>query len=103
MKLLWFLFITVIPKETRSQTANDIANNPNDFYMFENFELTHTVHQMEKNLIKRLKEVHQHLIKEHTYIKSLIDVRKKENCTTLDHLKKKQCVVDYSKELQDLR
>ena len=55
MILSTLLVFMCVPYFTLGQTKRDIENNPNDFHMFENFELTKSLYVNETKIMIKLK------------------------------------------------
>ena len=60
-----------------------MANIPNSFHMFENFELTKKVYINETKIVKHLQELKQNLLRRKQIIDNLIDFTKK--CQDVHH------------------
>ena len=57
IKILFFLSFV------KGQTYNEIQNNPNNFHMFENFELTKKVYINETKMVKTLQDLKENLVR----------------------------------------
>jgi uncharacterized protein YutE (UPF0331/DUF86 family) len=49
-----------------------LANNPNDFHLFENFEVTKIVYQQEFKLIEKLQEIRNILVQRQEKIRRYV-------------------------------
>ena len=76
------LFILIwLPCFINGQTADEIANNPNNFHLFENFELTRALYINETKIIRRLQELRENLIERKKSVQKLLDLtREKSTC-----------------------
>ena len=67
---LSILFVLVrAPYFVCGQTAREIANNPNNFHMFENFGLTKSLYTNETKIVKKLTELRANLCVVHIILK----------------------------------
>lgn len=71
IKILFFLSFV------KCQTQRDVQNNPNDFHMFENFELTKKVYINETKMVKKLQDLKENLVRRKQVIDKFIDFNKK--------------------------
>ena len=55
------------------QTAREIANNPNNFHMFENFELTKSLYTNETKIVNKLTELRANLVKKQNILTKLLE------------------------------
>ena len=46
----------------KSQTQKEITNNPHDFHLFENFDMTAILYNNETKIIEKLKELQKNLV-----------------------------------------
>ena len=70
IKILFFLSFV------KCQTYNEIQNNPNNFHMFENFELTKVVYINESKLLNILKKIHENLAERKKHLNKLMENQK---------------------------
>ena len=56
----------------KCQTQRDIDNNPNDFHMFENFELTKKVYINETKIVEKLQALKDNLVRRKQVIDKFI-------------------------------
>ena len=61
------------------QTEDQIANNPNNFHLFENFELTRALYVNETKILKRLQELRENLIERKKNVQQLLDLTKEKS------------------------
>ena len=71
IKILFFLSFV------KCQTQRDVQNNPNDFHMFENFEMTKKVYINETKMVKKLQDLKENLVRRKQVIDKFIDFNKK--------------------------
>lgn len=71
IKILFFLSFV------KCQTQRDVQNNPNDFHMFENFELTKKVYINETKMVKKLQDLKENLVRRKQVIDKFINFNKK--------------------------
>ena len=55
------------------QTAREIANNPNNFHMFENFELTKSLYTNETKIVNKLTELRANLVEKQSILTKLLE------------------------------
>ena len=80
MYLEKFLYFSIFIGFTHAQTQRQIDNNPNDFRMFENFELTRKVYINETKIVEKVQEIKVHLKK----LKRLIEEYKNKSISLSD-------------------
>ena len=61
------------------QTQDEIANNPNNFHLFENFELTRALYINETKIVRRLQELRENLIERKKNVQKLLDLTKEKS------------------------
>ena len=78
--LLPIIFVTICaPSLISGQTADEIANNPNNFHLFENFELTRALYINETKIVRRLQELRENLIERKKNVQKLLDLTKEKS------------------------
>jgi hypothetical protein len=82
--LLSMLYLLSI---VNGQSERDIANNPYDFHLFENFEVTKIVYQQEFKLIEKLQEIRNILVQRQEKIRKYLDLAKNshKDSNSVDH------------------
>ena len=63
-----------------AQTKRQIDNNPNDFRLFENFELTRKVYINETKIVEKVQQIKVHLLK----LKKIIEEYKNKTISFMD-------------------
>lgn len=63
------------------QTQREIDNNPNDFHLFENFDLTKSIYQQEFKFVEKLQQLQKHLIKKQTKIRDFLKTKHQDQNT----------------------
>ena len=58
---------------------DEILNNPNNFHMFENFELTRIIYQNETKIVEKLKEMKEILLQKKALIEKILEQRKSKD------------------------
>ena len=71
MRLAILFVLICAPYFVCGQTAREIANNPNNFHMFENFELTKSLYANETKIVNKLKELRANLCAVHVIFEML--------------------------------
>ena len=66
MRLSILFLLICAPYFVCGQTAREIANNPNNFHMFENFGLTKSLYTNETKIVNKLTELRANLCVVHT-------------------------------------
>ena len=84
MWILTFFVLICTPFFANGQTARDIANNPNNFHMFENFELTKALYVNETKILRKLKELRENLVERKKNVQKLLNL-KKPSCDNIDN------------------
>ena len=80
MLLLPIFFVLICaPCFINGQTPQDIANNPNNFHLFENFELTRALYINETKILKRLQELRENLIERKKNVQHILDLTKEKS------------------------
>ena len=74
--LLYFILLGL----SNAQTKRQIDNNPNDFRMFENFELTRKVYINETKIVEKVQQIKVHLLK----LKKIIEEYKNKTISFVD-------------------
>ena len=74
--LLYFILLGL----SNAQTKRQIDNNPNDFRMFENFELTRKVYINETKIVEKVQQIKVHLLK----LKKIIEEYKNKTISFMD-------------------
>ena len=69
MRLSILFVLICAPYFVCGQTAREIANNPNNFYMFENFGLTKILYTNETKIVNKLTELRANLCVVHIIFK----------------------------------
>ena len=72
MRLPILFVLTCAPYFVCGQTAREIANNPNNFHMFENFELTKSLYTNETKIVNKLTELRANLVKKQKILTKLL-------------------------------
>ena len=85
--VLIFFMLICAPTLIQSQTAREIANNPNNFHMFENFELTRTLYVNETKIMRKLKELRENLVERKKNLQRLLESTKETSSSSdnFDH------------------
>ena len=85
--VLIFFMLICAPTLIQSQTAREIANNPNNFHMFENFELTRALYINETKILRKLKELRENLVERKKNVQTLLEATKEtsSSCDNIDH------------------
>merc|ERR1711976_697358 len=80
--ILPIIFVIICaPSLISGQTQDEIANNPNNFHLFENFELTRALYINETKIVRRLQELRENLIERKKNVQKLLDLtREKSTC-----------------------
>ena len=79
MLLLYISIILYWSNFTCGQTTDEILNNPNNFHMFENFELTRIIYQNETKIVEKLKEMKETLLQKKALIEKILEQRKSKD------------------------
>ena len=78
--LLPIIFVIICATSLISgQTQDEIANNPNNFHLFENFELTRALYINETKIVRRLQELRENLIERKKNVQKLLDLTKEKS------------------------
>ena len=73
MRLPILFVLICAPYFVCGQTAREIANNPNNFHMFENFELTKSLYNNETKIVNKLRELRANLVKKQKILTKLLE------------------------------
>ena len=73
MRLPIIFVLICAPYFVCGQTAREIANNPNNFHMFENFELTKSLYTNETKIVNKLTELRANLVKKQKILTKLLE------------------------------
>ena len=73
MRLAILFVVICAPYFVCGQTAREIANNPNNFHMFENFELTKSLYTNETKIVHKLTELRANLVKKQKILSKLLE------------------------------
>ena len=73
MRLTILFVLICAPYFVCGQTAREIANNPNNFHMFENFELTKSLYTNETKIVNKLTELRANLVKKQKILTKLLE------------------------------
>ena len=73
MRLPILFVLICAPYFVCGQTAREIANNPNNFHMFENFELTKSLYTNETKIVNKLTELRANLVKKQKILTKLLE------------------------------
>ena len=73
MRLAILFVLICAPYFVCGQTAREIANNPNNFHMFENFELTKSLYTNETKIVNKLTELRANLVKKQKILTKLLE------------------------------
>ena len=73
MRLPIIFVLICAPYFVCGQTAREIANNPNNFHMFENFELTKSLYTNETKIVNKLTELRANLVKKQNILTKLLE------------------------------
>ena len=73
MRLLILFVLICAPYFVCGQTAREIANNPNNFHMFENFDLTKSLYTNETKIVNKLTELRANLVKKQKILTKLLE------------------------------
>ena len=73
MRLPILFVLICAPYFISGQTAREIANNPNNFHMFENFELTKSLYTNETKIVNKLTELRANLVKKQKILTKLLE------------------------------
>ena len=73
MRLSILFVLICAPYFVSGQTAREIANNPNNFHMFENFELTKSLYTNETKIVNKLTELRANLVKKQSILTKLLE------------------------------
>jgi DNA-binding winged helix-turn-helix (wHTH) protein len=73
MRLTILIVLICAPYFVCGQTAREIANNPNNFHMFENFELTKSLYTNETKIVNKLMELRANLVKKQKILTKLLE------------------------------
>ena len=73
MRLSILLVSICAPYFVCGQTAREIANNPNNFHMFENFGLTKSLYTNETKIVNKLTELRANLVKKQKILTKLLE------------------------------
>ena len=73
MRLTILFVLICAPYFVCGQTAREIANNPNNFHMFENFELTKSLYTNETKIVHKLTELRANLVKKQKILTKLLE------------------------------
>ena len=73
MRLPILFVLICAPYFVCGQTAREIANNPNNFHMFENFELTKSLYTNETKIVNKLTELRANLVKKQEILTKLLE------------------------------
>ena len=73
MRLTILFVLICAPYFVCGQTAREIANNPNNFHMFENFELTKSLYTNETKIVHKLTELRANLVKKKKILSKLLE------------------------------
>ena len=57
---------------THGQTTREMANDPNEFHMFENFEMTKSLYINETKIVRKLKTLRKRLMERQHSLKTLV-------------------------------
>ena len=97
------LLLLVAQNSVNCQTKDEIENNPNNFHMFENFEMTREVYIKEAILIPKILAIQNMLEKRKKNIQNYLDSRKSRTlCEFSLKLKEFRNNNDIQKETIDL-
>ena len=111
MRLLILFVLICAPYFVCGQTAREIANNPNNFHMFENFELTKSLYTNETKIVHKLTELRANLVKKKKILSKLLETSFENGSdyyksllqvTILALTKKMKCVKSISADINDL-
>ena len=80
-----FLVITFFEQSVICQTKEEIQNNPNDFFMFENFDLIRSVYINETKIIKKIKELRQNLLERRNNVRNILKETEISKCDSPNH------------------
>ena len=73
MRLAILFVVICAPYFVCGQTAREIANNPNNFHMFENFDLTKSLYTNETKIVNKLTELRANLVKKQKILTKLLE------------------------------
>ena len=73
MRLSILIGLICAPNFVCGQTAREIANNPNNFHMFENFGLTKSLYTNETKIVNKLTELRANLVKKQNILTKLLE------------------------------
>ena len=73
MRLAILFVLICAPYFVCGQTAREIANNPNNFHMFENFDLTKSLYTNETKIVNKLTELRANLVKKQKILTKLLE------------------------------
>ena len=73
MRLTILFVLICAPYFVCGQTAREIANNPNNFHMFENFDLTKSLYTNETKIVNKLTELRANLVKKQKILTKLLE------------------------------
>ena len=73
MRLTILFVLICAPYFVCGQTAREIANNPNNFHMFENFGLTKSLYTNETKIVNKLTELRANLVKKQSILTKLLE------------------------------
>ena len=73
MRLTILFVLICAPYFVCGQTAREIANNPNNFHMFENFDLTKSLYTNETKIVNKLMELRANLVKKQKILTKLLE------------------------------
>jgi hypothetical protein len=79
--LLFVLLFVNLLSLINGQTQREIDNNPNDFHLFENFDLTKSIYQQEFKFVEKLQQLQKHLIKKQTKIRDFLKTKHQDQNT----------------------
>ena len=82
-----FFVLICAPTLIQGQTAREMANNPNNFHMFENFELTRALYVNETKILRKLKELRENLVERKKNVQKLLESTKESfsSSNNIDH------------------
>ena len=101
--LIVILLSLVAQNRVNCQTQDEIQNNPNNFHMFENFELTREVYIKEAILIPKIAAIQNLLEERKKNIQNYLDSRKSRTLSEFSlKLKEFRINNDIQKETIDL-
>lgn len=79
LHLYSLLFLPLIHGQNQRQREN----NPNNFELFENFELTKKIYLNETKLVTQLKHLRENLVQRQKLVRQILNLQK--DCDNIDH------------------